>query len=102
MEAVSDTSVALALYIQPKSSKNTVCGLHGNELKIALTAPPVEGKANKAVIAYLAKLFGVTKSSVTIISGLQSRHKRCRVDGIGVEEAERIIEGCSQADEGKK
>lgn len=102
MEAVSDRSVALALYIQPKSSKNTVCGLHGNELKIALTAPPVEGKANKAVIAYLAKLFGVTKSSVTIISGRQSRHKRCLVDGIGIEQAEKILEGRSQSDEGKK
>ncbi|MFH1215201.1 MAG: DUF167 family protein [Pseudomonadota bacterium] len=102
MEAVSDTSVALALYIQPKSSKNTVCGLHGSELKLALTAPPLEGKANKALIAYLAKLFGVTKSSVTIISGLQSRHKRCQVEGISFAKAEKIIDSCTRPDEGKK
>lgn len=84
--------VSLALYIQPKASKNAVAGLHGEELKIALTAPPVEGRANKALIAFLAKLFEVSKSSVSIVSGLQSRHKRCLLEGVTVEIARQVLD----------
>ncbi len=84
----SASTVSLALYIQPKASHNSFLGLHGEELKLAITAPPVDGKANKAVIAYLAKFFGVAKSSVSIKSGLQSRHKRCLLQGVSLEEAE--------------
>ena len=87
-----NNSVSLALYIQPKASKNRLCGQHGDELKLAITAPPVDGKANKAVIAYLAKFFGVPKSSITIKSGQQSRHKRCVVEGIALEEAQHKID----------
>ncbi|MBU4260524.1 MAG: YggU family protein [Proteobacteria bacterium] len=93
LREVADNSVSLDLYIQPKASKNSVCGLHGDELKLAITAPPVDGKANKAVIAFLAKLFGVAKSSVSIISGHQSRHKRCMVQGITLQEASRVVNG---------
>lgn len=88
----SDNDISLALYIQPKASHNTFLGLHGEELKLAITAPPVDGKANKAVIAFLAKFFGVAKSSITIKSGLQSRHKRCLVQGVTIEEAEEKLD----------
>ncbi|TFG37104.1 MAG: YggU family protein [Desulfobacterales bacterium] len=91
LREVAENSVSLDLYIQPKASKNTVCGLHGSELKLAITAPPVDGKANKAVIAYLAELFGVAKSSVIIMSGQQSRHKRCVLQGVTFKEAGRIV-----------
>ncbi len=102
LEPLSGTAIALALYIQPKSSKNAVCGRRGDELKIALTAPPVDGKANKAAIAFLAELFGVSKSSVTIISGLQSRHKRCRIEGVGPAEAKKIISTAIPPDQGER
>ncbi|MBI5556987.1 MAG: YggU family protein [Deltaproteobacteria bacterium] len=92
LHEIAETAVCLDLYIQPKSSKNTICGLHGNELKLAITSPPVDGKANKAVIAYLAKLFGLAKSSVTIISGQQSRHKRCVLHGVTLKEASEIVD----------
>ncbi len=93
LREVADNSVSLDLYIQPKASKNSVCGLHGDELKLAITAPPVDGKANKAVINYLSELFGVAKSSVSIMSGQQSRHKRCMVQGVSFQEASRVVNG---------
>lgn len=71
--------VLLALYIQPKASRTRFLGRHGDELKLAITAPPVDGKANKAVIAFLAKIFSLSKSDVTIQRGHQSRHKQCRL-----------------------
>lgn len=71
--------VILALYIQPKASKTRFVGMHGDELKLAITAPPVEGKANKAVISFLAKFFSLSKSAVVIQGGHQSRHKQCRL-----------------------
>lgn len=91
LRLTAEKTVSLDLYIQPKASRDTICGLHGGELKLTITAPPIEGKANKAVITYLAKLFGVSKSCVSIVSGLQSRHKRCSIEGITIEKAENIV-----------
>jgi uncharacterized protein (TIGR00251 family) len=82
----------IALYIQPKSSKNTFRGLYGTEMKLAITAPPVDGKANKAVILFLAKLLGVSKSAVSLKRGIQSRHKKFAV-GMTEEEVRMKIEG---------
>jgi hypothetical protein len=62
--------------VQPKASKNAMRGVHGEALKIALTAPPVEGAANKALIAFVAKCLGIPKTSVAILSGQTSRNKR--------------------------
>ena len=62
--------------VQPKSSKNAIVGIHGEALKIKLNAPPVEGKANKALIQLVAKLLGCPKSSIEIISGQANRNKR--------------------------
>lgn len=65
--------------VQPKSSKNVIVGLHGEALKVKLNAPPVEGKANKALIQLVAKLLGCPKSDVEILSGQASRSKRLLV-----------------------
>jgi len=62
--------------VQPKSSKNAIVGIHGEALKIKLNAPPVEGKANKALIQLVAKLLKCPKSNVEIVSGQASRNKR--------------------------
>ena len=78
MDAVGrthDGTGALRVFIQPRASKNKVCGLHDTALKLAVTAPPVEGKANKAVAIYLAQLFGVGRSNVVLVAGQQSRRK---------------------------
>lgn len=65
--------------VQPKSSKNAIAGTHGDALKINLNAPPVEGKANKALIQLVAKLLRCPKSAVEIISGQANRNKRLLV-----------------------
>jgi len=62
--------------VQPKSSKNAIVGVHGEALKIKLNAPPVDGKANKALVQLVAKTLHCPKSAVEIISGQASRNKR--------------------------
>ena len=72
----TDAGVEISLFIQPRSSRNKVVGLQGRELKLALTAPPVNGAANKACCAFIAKFCGLPKNKVALISGQSSRHKR--------------------------
>lgn len=69
----------LACHLQPKASRDEFAGLHGDRLKIRLTAPPVEGKANAHLMAFLAKQFGVSKSQVSLESGELNRQKRVRI-----------------------
>jgi uncharacterized protein (TIGR00251 family) len=69
----------LSVYVQPRASKNQICGIQGQELKIRLTSPPVDGAANKLCREFVADLFDVAKSAVEIISGETSRHKRLRI-----------------------
>ena len=69
----------LDCHLQPKASNDEFAGLHGERLKIRLTAPPVEGKANAHLLAFLGKAFGVAKSQVSLESGELSRHKRVRI-----------------------
>ena len=87
-----DGSVTIALYIQPKESRTRIVGLHGDALKLSITAPPVDGKANGAVSKFIAKLFKVPKSSVSIVSGKSSRTKRIHLDGIAFDAAKAILQ----------
>lgn len=80
-------SITINLHIQPRASRNAVSGLRENALRISLTSPPVDGEANRLCREFLADLFSVSKSSVTIISGETSRYKRVR---IATEDPERI------------
>ncbi|WP_165462066.1 DUF167 family protein YggU [Atlantibacter sp.] len=70
------TGLTLRLYIQPKASRDAIIGLHGDEVKIAITAPPVDGQANAHLVKFLAKQFRVPKSQVTIEKGETGRHKQ--------------------------
>ncbi|MGL5147570.1 MAG: DUF167 family protein YggU [Plesiomonas shigelloides] len=74
-----DEDLLLALYIQPKSSRDALAGLHGDELKLAITAPPVDGKANAHICKLLAKQFKVAKGEVIIERGQLGRHKLVRI-----------------------
>jgi uncharacterized protein len=74
-------TLTLSIYVQPRASKNQICGIQGEELKIRLTSPPVDGAANKLCREFIADLFSVSKTSVEIISGETSRHKRLRIIG---------------------
>ena len=74
--------VVFTVHVQPRASRNEICGLQGNEIKLRLTAPPVDDAANRLCIEFIAKLLGVAKSRVTIIAGARSRHKTIKVTGI--------------------
>ena len=65
----------LDLFIQPKASRDQIQGEHGDELKVAITAPPVDGQANSHLIKYLAKQFKVAKGQIQIVRGELGRHK---------------------------
>ncbi len=67
------------LYIQPKASRDSIVGLHGEELKVAITAPPIDGNANAHLRKYLAKLCKVAKGSVVVEKGELGRHKQVRI-----------------------
>ena len=69
----------LDLLIQPKASRDQIQGWHGEELKIAITAPPVDGQANAHLIKFLAKQFKVAKSQIVIHKGELGRHKTVRI-----------------------
>ena len=75
-----------AVKIHPRAKKNAITGEVGDALKLALTAPPVEGRANEACIEFLANLLKVPRSSVTIASGETSRRKVIRVVGLSATE----------------
>ncbi len=82
--------VGLTLHIQPGAKKTEFAGEHGDALKIRLAAPPVDGKANAALLAYLADLLGVPKSAVNLKSGQTSRRKVVEVRGVLAEDIVRI------------
>jgi uncharacterized protein (TIGR00251 family) len=78
--------VALALYVQPRASRTRIVGLHDGRLKVALAAPPVDGKANKALTVFLAGLLGVSRSSLRLLSGESGRRKTLLVEGRTIQE----------------
>jgi uncharacterized protein (TIGR00251 family) len=74
-----EDGLVLRLYIQPKASRDAIVGLHGDEVKVAITAPPVDGQANAHLMKYLAKQFRVAKSQVVIEKGELGRHKQVKI-----------------------
>jgi hypothetical protein len=83
--------IILTLRLVPRSSKNEICGEHGDALKIKLQAPPVEGKANKALIEFLADTLDISRSQISILSGETGRNKRILITGITAEAVTRIL-----------
>lgn len=73
--------ISFAVKVQPRSRKNAITGVVGDALKLSLTAPPVEGKANQALIEFLAGVFEIPRSSITIASGKTSRLKMVNIRG---------------------
>ena len=69
----------LKVYLQPRSSRNEIVGPYRDGIKIKVTAPPIEGKANEALVQLLAKEFGISSSCIEILKGLHSREKTVRI-----------------------
>ena len=76
----------LAVRLQPRARKDEVVGLRGEQVVIRVNAPPVDGRANAALVAFVAKRAKVPKSSVSVVKGHTSRDKVVRVQGIGERE----------------
>ena len=87
---VRGSGVRFAVRVHPRASHPGVHGVHGDSLKVRLSAPPVDGAANDALVELLAELLEVPRRAVRIVSGLSSRAKVVEVDGIGVEPVHRL------------
>ena len=73
--------VIFKVYLQPKASKNEIVGSYRDGIKVKITAPPVEGKANEALVRFLAKELGVSPSCIEITRGHHSREKTLKISG---------------------
>lgn len=80
-----DDGVVVHVFVQPRAAKDALVGVHGRALKLKVTAPPVDGKANEATEKLLARWLGVPRSTVAVTSGHASRHKRIRIAGASAE-----------------
>jgi len=83
-------SIELDIITKPKSSKNSIDGVHDSALKISVTAPPDKGKANQAIIKLLSKALKIPQSSISIVSGETSRRKRVKILGVTTDEVKKL------------
>ncbi len=87
----TNSGIILSIRTQPGSSKNRIIGEYGGRLKLAVTAAPEKGKANKAVIELLAGTLRINESSIQIISGESSRDKRLMIEGLTPEDVKSLL-----------
>jgi uncharacterized protein len=83
--------VSLRIRVQPRASSNAVVGVHGDALKVRLTAPPVEGAANEALIELLKSTFGIPARAITIVSGATSRAKVVELEGVTEDRVRSVV-----------
>ncbi len=82
----------LTVHVQPRASRNSLLGIHDQALKLAITAPPVDSKANKAVIVFLSSCFKIPKKQIVLHSGQQSRRKKLMIEGESMQDLRERIE----------
>ena len=82
---INDEYLSLILHVQPGAKQTSLAGLHGDALKIRLAAPPIEGRANEALLRFIADIFVVPLRNVTLKQGEQSKHKRVDMCGSTVD-----------------
>ncbi|HYC51375.1 MAG TPA: DUF167 domain-containing protein [Gemmatimonadaceae bacterium] len=86
------TGVRISIRVQPRASSNAVAGVHGDALKVRLSAPPVDGAANEALVDFLAGTFGIPPRDVTIVAGSSSRSKIVELTGVTEDRVRRLAE----------
>ena len=79
------SGVRINVYVQPRASKTEIAGMHGDALKIRLTAPPVDNAANAALVEFIAGKVGVPKGSVRVVAGATARRKVVEIAGMPLE-----------------
>lgn len=92
--AVGDGALVLTVHVQPGAAHTGVAGVHGDALKVRLRAPPVDGKANEALLGYLGESLGVPRRNLELVSGQTSRRKRVRIAGASVDALLALAGGC--------
>lgn len=88
-----ETGVTFPVRVAPRASRTRVLGVHQGALKVALCAPPVDGKANAALIQFLSKELGVPKRALTLIRGQTGRDKLLRAEGLSSANVRALVEG---------
>ncbi len=86
-----DNQTILKIIVRPKAKRTMFLGLHDNMVRLSVSGPPVDGKANREVISYLADVFGLKKKEVKIIVGKHSRKKVCSIGNIDEEEVRQKV-----------
>jgi len=86
------TGVRVSVRVQPRATSNEIAGVHGDALKVRLTAPPVEGAANEALIEFLAGAFEIPARNITIVAGSGSRSKIVELTGISEDRVRRLLQ----------
>lgn len=85
-------SVSFAIKVHPKARRDGISGMVGDSIKLDITAPPIEGRANDACIRFFSKLLKVPRSSVTIAAGTSNRNKVIRITGVTAAEVSEVIQ----------
>lgn len=83
-------AVRFQVRLQPRASRNEIAGTHAGALKVRLHAPPVDGAANEALVAFLAERLGVPRRGIRIVTGATSRTKTIEAEGVGTADVERL------------
>lgn len=89
--------VTFAVKVQPCARRNAVSGTAADALKLAVAAPPLEGRANQGVVEFLAEFFDIPRASVTITSGQRSRIKVVCISGMSAEQVRERLEAATKA-----
>lgn len=89
----SREGVVLSVHAQPGASRTVIRGLHGESLKVAVQAPPVDGAANEAIRELLCEVFGLPSARISLKSGATGRKKTFVLQGLTALEATKILEG---------
>ena len=84
-------SVTIDILVQPRASRAKIGPMHDGRIKIAVTAPPVDGEANAAVIELVAKQLGVARGSVEVVAGASSRRKTLRIANVTAQQIEELL-----------
>ena len=94
MIPIHDTTdgASFAIKVQPRAKRNAISGAVGDALKLSLTAPPLEGRANQACAEFLAQVLDIPRSSITIAAGATARRKVIRVAGMSAEEVRKRLQ----------
>lgn len=87
----TEAGVRIAVHVQPRAAATAVAGLHGDAIKLRIAAPPVDGAANEAIVAFVAETLGVPRRAVAITAGAAGRRKTVTVAGVTVAQASRLL-----------